>query len=490
MALRTKAIHGAKWSVLQEIIGQLLDFTIILVLARLLDPKDFGVIAIATVIISSVKALISLGLGSAIIQRSEIEDKHLNSAFWSIFIMGLFVALFLVMTAKYGLWSIVFSEPELDSIIQWLSINVVFVSLTIVPEAVLRRRLNFKIYAIRSSIGKLIGGCTGIALAFYGFGVWSLVARYLVGSLVSVFLLWGISNWYPRFMFSIKHFKELMHFGLRVITNEYLVFINRNADSILISYFLGTTALGYYNIAYKLMSVIFILVSKSVSQVGMPAFSRLQNNKENMWKAFYDVTQLISLIIFPAFLGIWVLVPEIITSLLGNKWIPSIPVLQILLLIGILHCLLSPIVAMLVGSGRPGLRLKIQAVDSVANLIGFSLAVHWGIVWVAVSYVVVGYAISPLWLWATTKVVNVHWSAYFRIILRPLLITVVMMSSILTTKLTLLDKIGNINFIVLSITGGCLLYASLIYWFYPTIINKITNVIKTLISKKEKKVLP
>lgn len=477
MTLRKKAIQGAKWSMLQEIIGQLLDFFIIIILARLLDPKDFGVVAIATVIITSMRPFISQGLGIAITQRAELEREHLDTAFWATFIMGCLFALFLSMTAEW--WAIIFSEPELNNILTWFSVSIVLISLTTVQESILRRELNFKVYAIRASVGKLIGGVVGIALAFYGFGIWSLVARYLVSSFVSVFLLWGISNWYPRFIFSRRHFRDLFSFGIQVIMNDLLVFVNRNSDSLLISYFLGSTALGYYNIAYKLMALVFQLVSKTVSQVGMPAFARLQNDKERLWKAFYNITQLIALIVFPVFLGMLVLVPEIVSSLLGDKWIQSIPVLQILLLIGIVQCLLSPVVSILVGSGKPKTRLKLQLIDSLTNLIGFSVAVHWGIVWVAASYVIVGYTLTPLWFWALTKVVNIHWAAYARLIFRPLLVTIVMMSVILGAKLTVVDMVRDSEFIILSVIGGAFIYVSMIYCFYPTAINKVRNIIKT-----------
>ena len=356
-------------------------------------------------------------------------------------------------------------------------------------ESILRRQLNFKVYAIRASTGKLIGGIIGVVMAFNGFGVWSLVARFLITSLVSVFLLWGLSEWRPRFAFSTKHFRELFSFGLQIMVNEFVVFVNRQSDNFLIGYFLGATALGYYSAAYKLMSIVFQLVSRTVGQVGMPTFARLQNDKERLWKAFYSISQLTALIVFPVFLGMLVLVPEIITSLLGKQWIQSTPVLQILLLIGIVQCLLSPVVSILVGAGKPGLRLKLQIVDSTANLIGFFIAVHWGIVWVAASYVIVGYTLMPLWYWAVSTVVHVHWAAYVRLVMKPLILTVIMMMGILVAKWTVwsdilgVSVVGDITYLVLSVIGGALIYVSMTYWLYPNAIDRVVDIVKTLFSK-------
>lgn len=485
--LKKKAIQGAKWSMIQEVMGQLIDFFSIIILARLVGPKDFGLVATAAVIIVSIRPLISQGMGVAITQREEIENEHLDTVFWSSLLCGCLLALGLVASAHW--WSTVFSEPDLATILPWLSVNIVLVSLTTVQESILRRQLNFKVYAIRASTGKLIGGIIGVVMAFNGFGVWSLVARFLITSLVSVFLLWGLSEWRPRFAFSTKHFRELFSFGLQIMVNEFVVFVNRQSDNFLIGYFLGATALGYYSAAYKLMSIVFQLVSRTVGQVGMPTFARLQNDKERLWKAFYSISQLTALIVFPVFLGMLVLVPEIITSLLGKQWIQSTPVLQILLLIGIVQCLLSPVVSILVGAGKPGLRLKLQIVDSTANLIGFFIAVHWGIVWVAASYVIVGYTLMPLWYWAVSTVVHVHWAAYVRLVMKPLILTVIMMMGILVAKWTVwsdilgVSVVGDITYLVLSVIGGALIYVSMTYWLYPNAIDRVVDIVKTLFSK-------
>ena len=484
MTLRKKAIHGVKWSIIQETAGQMIDFFSIIILARLLGPKDFGLVAMATVIIASLRPFISQGLGAAIIQRSELDDEHLDTVFWSSFICGCLLAVVLAASAQW--WAVVFSEPQLKNILPWLSANVVLISLTVVQEAILRRNLNLKVYAIRATTGKIIGGVIGITFAFYGFGVWSLIIRILVTSFVSVFLLWSLSNWRPRFFFSRKHFRELFPFGIRVLMTELMVFVNRQSDNLLISYFLGSTALGLYNAAYRLMALVMRLVSGTTAQVGMPAFARLQDDKDRLWKAFYAVTQLIALLVFPIFLGMLVLVPEIITILLGDQWGQSVNVLQILLLIGILQCMLSPIISILVGSGKPGLRLKLQVIDAIVNLIGFFIAVHWGIVWVAASYVIVGYAMTPLWYWAVSTVVDVHWAAYIKLVMRPLMISIVMMLGIVVAKSMVwtdvlgINVVADIVYIALSVVGAMLIYFSMIYWLYPSALNKMLDIAKTV----------
>lgn len=482
MSLKSKAIHGAKWSMLQEIASQLIDFLIIIILARLLGPTDFGIVAMALVIVTAMRPLVSLGLGVAITQRAAIDQEHLNTAFWATLLFGALLTSFMLLTAKY--WAVMFSEPRLAEILPWLSLSLVFVALTTVQEAILRRDLNFKVYAIRTVGGKIFGGVVGVTLALTDFGIWSLVARNLVTAFISMLLLWGISNWRPSFKFDVQRFKVLFTFGLPVTLNELLAFVKINSDSLLISYFLGATALGYYNIAYRLMAIVFQLVTKTISQVGMPAFSRLQDDPARLASAFISITQLIAAIAFPAFLGIAVLAPELVPALFGEQWLASIPVLRILMLIGIAHCLLTPMLALLVGVGKPKVRLKLQAIDSIANLIGFSIAVHWGIVGVAVSYVIVGCAMFPLWYLATNKAVHIDTRSYFKAIFGPMLLGIIMVLAILYVKTLTEDQFANLGFIFMAIPMGAILYLTMAYWALPDVSKKAKSIVMTLLRAK------
>ncbi len=484
MKLREKVVHGLKWTAIQQYIEQLFDVAIFVILARLLGPQDFGLVAMAAALIAMLGPLMAQGLGPAIIQRAEIETAHLNSAFWPILALGTLFMVFFISTAEW--WATVFSEPKLAGVLRWLSLGFVLSSLVPVQAAILRRNLRIKSLSLRSMLAELVGGLVGLALALNDFGVWSLVARMLAARTVGVFLLWAVSDWRPQFQFSFSHFKDLFSFGVHMMASGILVGINRRSDSLLIGYFLGSTALGFYNIAYRLMSIVFKLVSKSVTQVGMPAFARIQNDPDRLKSAFYETSQMVAFVAVPAFLGIMLLVPEIVGVLLGEKWVPSIPVLQVLVLIGIAHCLLEPMISVIVGTGRSGLRLKLQAVDSVANVIGFLIAVHWGIVAVAMSYVTVGYLMVPLWYLALKSSVPVLGSEYLRAIVGPFVATLVMMLAISADRLMFVDVLGGTAFLVLAVATGILIYASTIYLLYPAIAKKIFDIAKMIFARKAK----
>ncbi len=190
-------------------------------------------------------------------------------------------------------------------------------------------------------------------MAFSGFGIWSLVAQQIGSDLAAAVILWRVCDWRPGFSFSKKHFKELFNFGVNMVGTRLVNFFKRRSDDLLVGYFLGPAALGYYTIAYQLLLVVTRLLLNVVNAVALPAFSLLQNNPERMRDAFYTATHYASLIAFPAFLGLSVMGPELIPALYGPQWEASIPVLQILGLSGILLALFFFNGPAIMSAGKP-----------------------------------------------------------------------------------------------------------------------------------------
>jgi PST family polysaccharide transporter len=246
--------------------------------------------------------------------------------------------------------------------------------------------------------------------------VWSLVAKALVGGVVSVITLWQVSDWRPSFHISLKHFKELFSFGSNIVGGNLVDFLSTNADNFLIGYSLGTVALGYYSLAYNLLITLTDLLVTVPNIVSFPIFSRIQNDLDRLKSAFYEVTQLQSLLAFPVFLGLFAVAPEAVRVLYSEKWIASTPVLQLLMLTGITRSATYFYSSIFRASGKPSWRFGIYTLTAVLNVVGFLIVVRLGIVAVALSYVVVSYALMPLFFYLIQKIVPVtlrsHLSQY------------------------------------------------------------------------------
>lgn len=435
MSLRQKAAKGVVWSVIQKWGTQAISFLIIVILSRLLAPEAFGLIALATVFTDVVQIFMDQGLSAAIVQRTDLEREHLDTAFWISVLLGVLLAV--VGIATSGLVAAFFGEPRLASVLKWLSVIFVISALSSTQIAILQRNLAFKSLAARSMTAKTVGGVVGVGLAFAGFGVWSLVGQKLAGSLAGVVVLWQASDWRPRFNVSKQHYKELFNFGISIVGNNILKAFMRRSDDFLIGYYLGPTLLGYYTIGYRLLLITISLVTGIINAVVFPTFSRLQHNPERMRRAFYQVIQYTSLLAFPVFIGLAALAPELIPAIFGDKWAPSVPVMQVLALIGILQSLLDFKGSVMRASGKPSWQFAIMLLTSVCSVIGFLLVVRWGIVAVAASFVIVNYLLAPISYAAVRRLIQIDFRTYLRQFAAPLLASLIMVLVITGLKYVL-----------------------------------------------------
>jgi PST family polysaccharide transporter len=435
MSLRQKAAKGIFWSMIQKWGRAMITTVSFVVLSRLLDPVAFGLVALSTVFTEIIEIFLDQGSSAAIVQRKELEPEHIDTAFWISIFGGLL--LMTITIAGSGLISKFFHEPRLASILIWLSPNFILNALSTTQLALLQRQLAFKTMAARSLISTAIGGIVGIVMAFAGYGVWSLVVGTLANNAAAAIVLWGASDWRPRFRFSKKHYKDIVSFGVSIVGNNVLNHALRRSDDFLIGYFLGPVLLGYYTIGHRLLIIIIRLVTEVSNRVAFPIFSRLQGNVERMRRAFYNVTQYTSLLSFPIFLGLATLSPEVVPTVFGAKWAPSIPVMQVLSFIGILQSVLFFNGSVMRASGKPNWEFAIMLISSSISMLGFLVAVRWGIVAVAASYVITGYLLSPVSYIALRRLIQIDILTYLKQFSAPFLASAIMVGTIMVLKFVL-----------------------------------------------------
>jgi PST family polysaccharide transporter len=286
-------------------------------------------------------------------------------------------------------------------------LGFVFSAFSGIQQAILRRNMAFKSLALRNFVATISSGLIAVALAFIGYGVWSLVAKLLSASLINAIALWTVSDWRPGFHFSRKHFNDLFAYGINIVGSNFVNFFSLRGGDFLIGYYLGPTNLGYYTLAMNLLLVMMDFLISVPNTVLYPAFSRLQGEVERVKQSFLEVAQLHSMIAFPIFAGISVTASEIVLLLYGKDWSPSIPVFQILMLIGICRSATYFYSSIIKASGKPSWRLIIWSLAALLNLAGFFLAVKRGIVAVAAVYVLVDFLMIPLYLFVIRRLIQV-----------------------------------------------------------------------------------
>lgn len=481
MNLRQKAVKGVFWSAIQSWGSQAISFLVFALLARLLAPETFGLIALAGVFLAFIQVFLDQGFSTAIIQRQELEPEHLDTAFWTNLAIGILMTGASIAAAD--LIADFYQQPQLAPIIRWLSISFVIRALSAVQEAIFRRNLEFKTLTIRSLVAVIAGGIVGVSMAFMGFGVWSLVGQRLSSSIVQITVLWWASDWRPGFRVSRSHFQHLFSFGINIIGINMLTFLITQSDNLLIGYFLGSVALGYYNLAYRLLQVTTQLFVGVISKIAVPLFSALQQEQEKMRQVFYRVVNASNVIAFPLFLGISVLAPEIVVVLFGEQWLPSVPVIQILNLIGILYAGFYFNGPVFMAVGKPSWKLGLDSIRTLCYLIAFAITVRWGIVAVAVGFVTMGYLMSIITVWVLRKLINIDLTIYLRQYVAPLSSSLVMVVAILAAKYFLGNIANSHILLAISILVGAAIYVPMIMITEPKLCWQAVNEFRSLVSK-------
>lgn len=301
------------------------------ILAGILGPRDFGIVAIAVVYVSFLQLFLDQGLATALIQRREIEQKHLDAVFWMNLLLGLVLVLLSVAGSRK--WAAANHSPEIARVIPVLSASIVIEALTVVQTALLRRRMDFKSLSIRTNVAGLAGGLAGVGMALAGFRVWALVGQQLVKDSTALLLLWGLSRWRPRFEFSWEHLRSLMSFSIPNFSAQLGVFAGGQADSVVLGVLFGPLAVGLYRVADRVVNGVVTMGMASIQAVSLPEFSRLQTDPDALRKSVITCIHMTGAVTLPALAGLGVVSVPLMATI-GANWGPAANVLRVLSLLG------------------------------------------------------------------------------------------------------------------------------------------------------------
>ncbi len=329
--LTSKTLHGLKWSYCSTIVNAVLQIGFTAIMARLLEPAAFGLIAMAGIVLRFGGYFAQMGVGQALVQKAEVTQEEIRAAFTASVLLGFIFSLFTYFAAPLGLY--IFNAPEVVPVIRWMGFSFLLAGISITSTSILRRRLDFRSLAIIEIIAYVIGyGLMGVIFASSGFGVWSLVAAALSQSGLTVILSYLFARHDLALIFDWKFFKPLYSFGSRVSMIGFLEFMSSTLDTLVIGRLFGATPLGIYNRAFMLVNLPMQYATSSFSRVLLPSFSRIQKEIPRIKKAYLSSILLAASFLMPACLGIAASSQEIVLLVLGDQWVAAIPILQILAL--------------------------------------------------------------------------------------------------------------------------------------------------------------
>lgn len=389
--LKRKTIKGASWTFVSQISRIIITMFVTAVLARLLEPSDFGLVAMVTVFTVFFAMFNDIGLASAIIQKQEVTETQLSSLFWVNLIEGLIVSVICLSLAP--LIARFYSESRLTPMIMVMSSLFVITSFCMVQKALFSKNMAFRVLALVEITGFLTGGVVAVTFAAFGFGAWSIVLQMIIQSFVISALLFLLSKWKPKFILKWKPIKGFLSFGIPLLGFHFVNYFNRNLDNMLIGRFLGPAQLGFYNVAYKTMLFPLTNISEVIGRVMFPALSHIQDDKDRIRRAYIKANRYIALVTFPLTTAIAIFAPQIVRVMLGSKWERAIFLIQILAGIGGLQSLYSTQSWIYLSQGRTVALFIFGVVITIIFAGSFVVGLHWQVEGVAIAYSVAFLAI-------------------------------------------------------------------------------------------------
>src|SRR5215211_4042802 len=383
-----KVARGAGWNYLSFGLSKALNLVTISILAHLLTPELFTIVALATLAIDYFSILNDFGLGAALVHRRDRLEDASNVVFTFNFLIALSLTCILLFAAPSI--ALLFKEPSITPLLRWLGFTFTINSLGSVHKSRLQRDMGFGKKLIPDMGNTLIKGGLSIAFAIMGFGAWSLVYGQLAGITVATILLWIVVPWRPRFMFDVDLAKQLFRYGFSVMTDRAFTIFGDSFDYLLIGlyYYQDKAALGIYTLAYRLPDLLIINTLSVLAVVFFPAFSSIQNQQDLLRKSFLSSLRYVQLLVTPLCLGMLVAAEPIIRVIFGDQWLQAVPLMQVLSLYALVLSIGFHVGDIYKAIGRPDILLKLAIPILLVRLTALWIGSQYSLIGIATGHLV------------------------------------------------------------------------------------------------------
>lgn len=388
-SLRLQTTKSIFWVSIERIGQQLLQLIIFIILARLLTPKDFGLIAMLSIFLTLSQTFIEGGLGQALIRKLEITDEDRSTVFWYNLFLAILFYLILFFSARSI--AIFYNQEKLVLLLRVLGLKVIFSSFFIIQRSEMTQKLDFKrqTYTILPAV--LIGGLLSIIFAYLGFGVWSLVVNSMVVELVSGILLWFLNPIKILFIFSKASFKELFGFGSKLLISGLIATLYDNIYKIIIGKFYDVKTLGFFSQSQQITSLASTNLVGITSKVTYPMLAKIQDDPIRLKNGIKDILQLSTIIIAPVMALLFIFANPFLRIVLGKEWVNATFYIQILCLSGLVYHIHDLNLNVLKILGKSNLFLKLEVIKKIVFLIVIAISFNFGINGLLIGSVLISY---------------------------------------------------------------------------------------------------
>ena len=409
---RARVPQNIAWAIGGALFRYALAALTTLALTHLLAPQDFGLIAITAIVQLLIAHVLPVGFHDALIQRPRLDDDTLDAAFWSV--LGVTSGAVLLSVLLAPSVAAAFGQPALAALLVGAAFAAWPRALSIVPRALLARRMDFRALTLARVVGQSVGNIAAVILAVVGAGAWSLLVQIALMYAVGGLIVYRVSGWRPRARLPRAPLRPLWAFAPSVALFTVLAYAITRADDLLIGYRLGAKALGYYALAYALMAWVVQDVLGGAAVVLYPFFARLQHDRAHFHKAYLSSVSRAVHFAYPTLVLLAVMMPVGVRVLLGVRWLPLVLPAQILALAG-----LREAGGMFNGGvyralGIPHWHTLLGLVSAPCYVVAFLIGVDYGVAGVAFFFLLTGWLLQPLSWWLLWRAADITWGQWLR----------------------------------------------------------------------------
>lgn len=459
--MKRKVVSGLFWKFGERITAQSISLIVSILLARMLEPSDYGAIALIMIFITLANVFVSSGFGNALIQKKEADNLDFSSVFYINIAVSLvlYVLLFLCAPVIANFYDISVLSPAL----RVLAIRIPIAAVNSIQQAYVSRNMLFKRFFWSTLFGTLISGIIGVYMAYHGFGIWALVTQYLSNTCIDTVVLWFTVKWRPIFKCSWKRASKLISYGWKLLVSGLIDSGYSQLRSLVIGKIYTPSDLAFYNQGDKYPSLIVTNVNTSISAVFFPAISKFQDEKNRVKQMTRRAIQISAYVMWPLMIGLAVIAEPVIRLVLTEKWLPCVPFLRIFCLSYGLYPIHTANLQALNAIGRSDLFLKLEIEKKLIGLIALFLTVKYGPFAIAISFLITGIIGTFINSLPNKKLIRYSYKEQIADLAPPLIISLLMAIIIYPISLA---GLSDIITIILQIAMGGTSYF---------IVSKITN---------------
>ena len=385
MDKRVKVLSNISWRFAERAGARAVSFIVTLVIARILSPSDYGVIAMVNVFIELADVIVASGFGSAVIQKKDADELDYSSAFYFQLVLSALTYIILFFSAPYIQRFYGKQYILLSSVLRILGLRLFLVALNSMQNAYVSKHMQYKKFFFATLSGTIISAFLGIVSAYQGFGVWALVIQYLSNSIINTLVLWITVEWHPVLKFSFYRLQQLYSYGWKLLATSLVDIGYQKLRDLLIGKIYSSADLAFYNRGTSFPSLIVSNINTSIDNVIFPVMSNEQDNIEKVKAMARRSIKTSSYIMFPMMMGMAVCAEPIIRLILTEKWLPAVPFLQIFCFVYAWQPIHTANLNAIKALGCSGLYLKLGIWKDIIGIIALIASIKYGVFWVAVS---------------------------------------------------------------------------------------------------------